>query len=156
MVVSRAANTTTMPAISPSAGVGAWLLLWQDDGPGLGADVRGRGVATDGAWWGWDLLVAQAVGVQGAPSLASNGINGYLAVWQDTRRGGGATPPADIYARWLDGEGRPAGAEWVLCRRAGDQCLPVVAHNSTDGSYLVVWQDAIGGSYDLYSGQVAP
>jgi len=99
---------------------------------------------------GPDFMVSLPLDHQADPSVAYNpDEDEYLVVWWDER--GSDT---DIYGQLFSASGIPQGDNFVVSNATGEQSYPVVAYNSTDHNYMVVWRDKRGGAeYDAY-GQV--
>jgi len=96
---------------------------------------------------------------QDHPAICSDGANGAVVVWQDTRNGG----VVNIYAQRIDAAGRPL---WTangirVCTPHGSnaaQRTPVIASDDAGGAY-VVWLDQRNASKngtDLYGQHIAP
>ncbi|WNG30379.1 hypothetical protein F0U62_44985 [Cystobacter fuscus] len=93
------------------------------------------------------IALSTAPGLQRAPAVAHDGTN-FLVVWQDQRNGN-----SDIYGTRVSGAGTvldPSGL--VISTAANEQLAPSVAHNGTN--FLVVWQDARSGVFDIYGTRV--
>jgi len=147
VLISRAASGQADAALACDGS--NYLAVWDDLRLSTGRDIRGLRFGPDGT-----LLDTSSIGIcaassdQTLPSAASGG-DGWLVVWQDAR--GTAN---DIYGARVSGAGAvldPAGIEISL--EAGAQECPAVASDGTD--YLVVWQDARSGSYDIYAARVS-
>src|SRR5581483_4310233 len=87
------------------------------------------------------------------PAMCSDGANGAIIAWQDTRNGG----TTNIYAQRLDYSGHPVwtmnGVRLAAPSTNAAQTNPIVASDGNGGAY-VVWQDARNSStsngIDLY------
>ncbi|OPX37365.1 MAG: hypothetical protein B1H11_06020, partial [Desulfobacteraceae bacterium 4484_190.1] len=75
--------------------------------------------------------------------------NKWLVVWEDWRNWN--TSGADIYGRFIDGDGSYCGNEFVICSQPGNQTVPTLAYRPS-GTVLVAWQDSRGttGSGFIY------
>lgn len=123
-------------ALSLLAVTAAVALSWSDLDPVTGA--------------GPDFMVSLPLDHQADPSVAYNPDGDqYLVVWWDSRGSN-----ANIYGQLFSSSGIPQDDNFVVSNAAGEQSYPVIAYNSTDHNYMVVWRDKRGGSdYDVY-GQV--
>jgi hypothetical protein len=100
---------------------------------------------------GGNFPVTEAAGVQGWPRIAYNSQdNTFLVVWQSQ-----TVPTADWNVCWrvLTGDGQ-AASEVVCLSRPADQQYPTVAYNSAHNEFVVVWQDYINGSWDVYGQRI--
>lgn len=136
-------NAATSQVPSAAAYNGTNLVaVWTDNRSGTSRDIWGarvnpaNGLPLDGG----GLPIATATADQTSAKVASGGTSS-LVVWQD-RRGGSF----DIYAALLAGDGSLTVSDLLVCANANDQTHPAVAYDTTNGVYLVVWSDAVGGS----------
>ena len=99
---------------------------------------------------GPDFMVSLPLNDQADPSVAYNSSDDqYLVAWWDDRGS-----DSDIYGQIFSASGIPQGNNFVVSNGADEQSDPLVAYNSTDNNYMVVWQDKRDGAeYDVY-GQV--
>ena len=84
-------------------------------------------------------------------NLAWSGT-GYAVVWTDDRT---AISP-DVYCTLLDADGRVGGTgeslhDIPICVAAGFQQDLVIAYSSGGGKYLIAWDDARSGHYQIFS-----
>ena len=121
-----------------------YLTLWQDDRNGssnfdiYGARITPQGTVLDPA----GLVISTAVTNQQYPALVF-GDTDYFAVWQDSRNGS-----INIYGTRISPTGRVWDAEGIILAPAGyNQNNPAVATNGMD--YFVVWQENLGGPFDI-------
>jgi hypothetical protein len=88
-------------------------------------------------------------GAQQRPAIAfDEGAHRHLIVWADTTAG-------DIYGRLIDDHGTPVGPHFPISLAAGTQLSPTVAAGSPGQGFLVVWQDARDGDWDVYGQRVS-
>ena len=100
---------------------------------------------------GPDFMISLPLDHQADPAVAYNpDYDEYLVVWWDDR---GAD--TDIYGQFVSASGISNGDNFTITVVPDEQSYPLVAYNSTDQEYMVVWRDKRGGSmdYDVY-GQV--
>ncbi|MEO0248066.1 MAG: hypothetical protein ABIN58_00715 [candidate division WOR-3 bacterium] len=84
---------------------------------------------------------------QWTPSVSALGGT-CLAAWTDYRNDPGQRENPDVYARLFTGSG-PRGNDFLIPTTAsGKEIYPSVA--ATGDSFLVVWQDNRGGTYQIY------
>lgn len=106
------------------------------------------------AQWRSDSVTNTAIikhkGSQDRPQIASDGKNGAIIVWEDTRQNSNG----DIYAQRLSSEGtllwRTGGVP--ICTSYYDQANPKIAADGNGGAWIV-WEDRRNGSMgiDLYA-----
>ena len=85
-----------------------------------------------------------ATGTQNDTAVAPDGAGGFVVVWQSPASAGD-TSGDGIFARRYDAAGAPVGPEFqVNTWTTGDQSLPAVVANGSQG-FIVVWQSN-GGS----------
>ena len=56
----------------------------------------------------------------------------------------------DLYGQFVNQNGTPFGAEFVISNAASSQDQASIAYNSTTNQYLVVWRDYRSGNGDIY------
>lgn len=132
-------------------GLGGAIAVWKDLRSGT-ADIYGQRVNGSGvAQWAADgVAVCAASGTQAGPAAVTDDGGGVVVTWADNR---GAT--WDVYAQRMSGAGTP---QWTadgvpLCVAAGDQLAPRLCRDGTSG-VIVAWQDARGGTSDIYARRV--
>ena len=148
--VSAATGAQSLPSASTDLGSAA-LVVWSDMRNGVDSDIYGARVDL-GSGTTLDSG-AIALGVAGkdqlAPSVASNGSQA-LVVWEDRRNGG-----FDIYGTLVDSTGAVVAASVAICNATGDQVMPAVTWDAADSQFVVLWQDARGGTAAIYGARVA-
>jgi len=148
--ISCAANNQSAPSVTYD-GSNA-LVAWTDLRSGSYTDIYSARVDSSGTVLDpWGIVISQEVCIQGAPALASDGINS-LAVWHDTRHGGSWA----IYGARISPAGAvidPSGI--ILSILPYNQYYPAAAFDGTN--YMVVWQDYRNGAdYNIYAARVSP
>jgi len=125
-------------------GDGIFLVAWSDFRRGLGGDIYGARIDTNGVVLdpgGFEISVLPTA-VQATPAVAFDGTNFFVA-WYDQR-----VPFGSIYGCRVSPEGTILDPEGVLISNSGE-CLSVsVAFDGTN--YLVVW----GTWEDIYGARV--
>lgn len=134
--MNRSILLATVSVLCLLAVTAAVALAWSDVDPTTGT--------------GPDFMASLPLDDQSEPAVAYNPDDDqYLVVWGDKR--GSYT---DIYGQILSYSGIPQRDNIVVSNAADDQSDPLVAYNSTDHNYMVVWRDQRNGTdYDVY-GQV--
>ncbi|MCP4538650.1 MAG: hypothetical protein GY832_16065 [Chloroflexi bacterium] len=100
---------------------------------------------------GPDFMISLPLDHQADPAVVYNpDYDEYLVVWWDNRG-----DDTDIYGQFVSASGISNQDNFTITVVADEQSYPLVAYNSTDQNYMVVWRDKRGGSldYDIY-GQV--
>jgi hypothetical protein len=146
--ISTAANDQRYPVLA--FGGTNFLAAWRDPRNGSGSDVYGARVTTGGTVLDPSgILIPTAANAQYCPASAFDGTN-YLVTWQDIRNG-----TLDIYGARVTPGGTvldPSG--FSISAAAHDQCCPALAFDGAN--YLVTWQDARNGTFDIYGARVTP
>jgi FlgD Ig-like domain len=149
-VISTAAgNKFNLEMVSDGAG-GA-IATWQDN-RGASADIYAQRVSVAGvALWAGDAAVCTDLAYQNYPTIDTDGANGAVISWEDSRPVSGS----DIYAQRIDASGV---AQWTtngvaLCTASGAQDRSSTATDGAGGA-IVVWQDRRSGDYDLYAQRI--
>ena len=62
----------------------------------------------------------------------------YFAIWDDSRTS--AATGVDVYGRWLDKTGQPAGDDFPICNEAGGQHYSELAYSPLMDRFLIVWR----------------
>jgi hypothetical protein len=146
------ANTQSYPTIA-SDGAGGAIVTWQDarNAGTTGTDIYVQRVNSSGApqWTTNGVLLCNATGNQGSPTIVSDGVGGAIVTWQDYRSGS----HYDIYAQRLNGSG---SAQWTsngvaVCAATNTQESPTIVTDGARGA-IITWQDFRNGSeYDVYA-----
>jgi FlgD Ig-like domain len=141
-----------------SDNAGGCIIAWQDSrGGGATSHVYAQRLNALGSslWTFNGVLVTNVTGDQIVPTLCSDGGNGAIITWYDSRNL--ATTGWDIYAQRISTGGI---AQWTangvpICTAAADQSLPQIAIDGTNGA-IIVWRDlrAGSGTYDLWAQRV--
>lgn len=147
VVVSSAVDDQQSPSIAFAAD--AALVVWEDWRNGTDSDIYGARVAPSGSVLDtMGIAISTGSGNQGYPSVASDGINRHLVVWQD-----GLSGLRDIRGARLDTAGIVLDSFGIaICSASDDQSSPCVAFDGTD--YIVVWQDGRPGLPDIFATKV--
>ena len=125
-----------------------YLIVWTE---GRFNDVYGRLVNADGSLSGSEFPISSAANHQVEPEIVYNpSSNQFLVVSYDDRL---VELDWDIYGQFVNSDGSLSGANFPISTAMDDQSRPVVAYNSADNQYLVVWQDErnTDTGYDVYA-----
>jgi len=119
-------------------GAGGAIIAWHDRRDFTNG-VFAQRISSDGAvmWTVNGVTVCSETGHQQNPSLASDGANGAIVVWQDAR-----TDANDIYAQRIDASG---AAVWTaggiaVCNASNTQIAPRIVPDGVGGA-IVSWSD---------------
>ncbi len=131
-------------SVAPRALVTAAVLF-------LGLTAAHGGLADDPA----DFVVAASDTAQANPAVAYDpGLERFFVVWSDDRNK--VSTGYDIYGRFVDSEGGPAGPDIAVSRAPKGQAFATMAVDTLNHRFLVVWtdwRDAQTADSDIY-GQV--
>ncbi len=129
-------------------GVGGAIFAWQDFRKNY-ADIYAQRIDGSGKilWDKYGVPVSTAIGHANFPVITSNGAEGAIIAWVDTRNGNN-----DIFAQQVDGNG---AVQWrengiPVCTSKGNQNLPVIASDNAGGA-LLAWWDVRTGESDVYA-----
>jgi hypothetical protein len=126
-----------------------WLVVWEDHRAGAtNYDIYGRRVDVDGNTLGDTFAIMNPSGFQSYPALASSSTSdGYLVVLPDLSIN-------NIVGQRVLTAGALMGPMLAISTPVDDQRQPVVAYNSIDDEYLVVWHDRRAGNLDIWGQRV--
>ncbi|MFA4949035.1 MAG: hypothetical protein WC674_11105, partial [Candidatus Krumholzibacteriia bacterium] len=140
-------------ALVVSDGAGGAIVAWMDQRSG-GTHIYAQRLDADGnaLWTANGVPVYTGAYWPSYINMTSDGHNGAIFAWNDTRTG-----VDKVYAQRIGGNG---SAVWTangvaVSSSTGTQYIPVIA---SDGSYgaFVVWSDSRSGNYDIYVNRVKP
>ncbi len=149
IAVCQATNSQWNVQIAPD-GVGSAYVVWQDRRAGTYDNIYAQVVNSTGfALWAADgIPLAGVAGVQYYPQIAADGKGGFVAVWQDNRKGA----DYDIYGQRVSKVGQLlwGATGQPICVASGHQYNPQIIAQYP--YYVAVWQDRRNGTdYDIYS-----
>ncbi len=84
-----------------------------------------------------NFIINPQGGASAADMAYNSSDNKYFLVWQET----GLGSESEVYARHIAADGSLDESQISLSSMGGNQSQPVVAYNSTNNDYLVVWYD---------------
>lgn len=147
-VLACGASGTQGAPEAVSDGAGGVIIVWQDFRRSY-ADIYAQRIDGGGnvLWDKWGVPVCSAQGHESFPVIVSNGAEGAIVVWIDTRNGNN-----DVFAQQLDGSGR---VQWLangisLCSAPGNQNYPVITTDGAGGA-IVAWWDMRSGDFNIYA-----
>ena len=141
------------PAIACSP-AGRCLAIWEDSREGS-RGIYGQWMV-NGELEDENFPLSTAISNQYDPAVAYNSSNDeYLVVWWDDRDY--VMSGYNIYGRRIasNGEESPESEDCPITTAPGDQQHPDVTYNSTNGEYLVVWQDLRHGNWDIFGRRIS-
>ncbi len=149
--ICTVANTQTDPCIIADGSGGA-IIAWEDLRGGVDYDIYAQRIDANGnvLWTADGLALADTTGIQGDPTIVSDGANGAIFAWRD-RRGA----DSDIYAQHLDGNGNAlwaAGGIPVCLYPFSQEASQITTDGS--GGAIIAWQDDRSGSDDIYARRI--
>ena len=135
-----------LPAIASDA-EGNLVIAWQDERNG-DYDIYAQRYDSTGTPLGANFKVSDDIGtaIQVGAAIAVDGSGNFIITWYDHRSNNW-----DIYAQRYDSSGNPLGANFKVNDDIfyDDQCYPAIAVYGS-GNFIITWQDARNGSYDIY------
>jgi hypothetical protein len=147
------------PAVAYCPGRNRFLVTWtrgnQYDFENGVADVYGQFV--DGGasvLEGNNFVIASDARNQFKSDVACDEVNDrFLVVWEDQRD---RAAQDDVYGQLMASDGTMLGANFLVAGTRHVERRPVVAANTTDGSYLVVWESVYDEGTRLFSQTIDP
>ncbi|MEW5739924.1 MAG: hypothetical protein AB1938_13410 [Myxococcota bacterium] len=145
--ISAAINSQRSPAVVAGP-ADTFAVLWDDDRSTLNApDIFGARVQGATVLDATGVLIDNAASTQVDPLLAFDGAQ-YFVAWQDARTGN-----ADIWGVRLSSTLGPTPPARLLSGAAPFQQAPAAAAGPT--ASLVVWQEFVGGDWDVRAARLA-
>jgi hypothetical protein len=134
-------------------GAGGAIIVWIDRRNATN-DIFIQRINSSGAaqWTANGVAACAAAGSQVLPIVASDGANGAIVAWQDSR-----TTPSNIYAQRVNAAGT---VQWtadgiVVCNAAQAQTAPQIASDGSGGA-IIAWTDHRNTvDDDIYAQRVA-
>ena len=128
------------------------LCVWDELGAPKSRVITGRFLGHDARPIGKELRFDwSGQGGDIDPELAPTGDGGFLLAW--TGRDG---PPRDIFARFYDAAGLPAGPPIGISSIRNEQDYCDVARLEDDQGYIIVWEDDLSGVDHSVARRIAP
>ena len=142
-------NHRLAPAVAYNPVLNEFLVVWEYEFSATDHDIYGQRVANDGTLIGAQIAIATPSDLDGHPAIAFNAADEeYLVVWE-RRVGSDEFAQHDVYGQRLSITGTPQGGAIAIATGLTDDSAPAVAHGSASNQYLLVWQEKIGGDYDI-------
>jgi len=129
-------------AFEPSAG--RYWVTWTDFGNGNTGNVRLQAFSTSGTA-ATGVITVNMAGANAYSSRVACGAGACVVVWTNLV----SNNIAQILARSFDSSGNPVASQVLLDDPAGFGDAPAIAFNSSDGNFLAVWEQNIGGWYHV-------
>jgi len=130
---------------------GGGIITWRDDRP-FKPGIYTQRVNTTGniLWLDDGVALCALTGEQVSAQIASDGIDGAIIIWTDSRSDEG-----DIYLQRLNGTG---DSQWTgdgvgICTAAGEQSCAIIVSDGANGA-IAAWHDLRSGNYDIYAQRV--
>ena len=131
---------------------GNFVVAWQSEIEGSGDDIRARRFDVRGVALGEEFPVnAVTKGNQNAPSLAMDSKGDFVIVWQTL-----VTNRYLIRARCFDARGVPKSDELAVDARPRETHNAPAVAMARDGRFVVAWESAIQGSYEIRARRFDP
>ncbi len=154
VVICNATNHQDNPSII-SDGAGGAIITWEDLREGLGNfDIYAQRINSDGVtqWTPNGTVICNATQAQNDPRLCTDGNNGAIITWRDTRT---SYPVSDIFAQRINSTGY---IEWtlngvVISNENGYQTHVEICSDVIGGAILT-WSDSRDGNEHIYAQRV--
>lgn len=137
--------------IAVDDGTGGVIVAWQDFRRSY-ADIYAQRVDGGGnvLWEKSGAAVCTALGHESFQVIVSNGAEGAIVAWVDTRNGNN-----DVFAQQIDGNGI---VHWLdngipVCTASGNQNYPVIASDGA-GGIILAWWDMRSGEFNIYAQRI--
>lgn len=147
VLVCGASDAQSAP-VAVEDGAGGGIVVWQDFRRSF-ADIYGQRIDGSGnlLWERTGVPVCMALGHESYQVIVSNGAEGAIVAWIDTRNGNN-----DIFAQQVDGNG---AVHWLengipVCVAPDNQTYPAIASDGSGGAFLS-WWDKRKGDFDIYA-----
>jgi len=122
-----------------------YLVVWGDTR--AGSNVYGQRLNATAGLIGGDFAISAAANSEVGPAVEySTSSSEYLAVWWRYYD----ASDWDIYGGRVSATGGPVGGRFGISTANEVQRQPDLAYNTSNGQFLIVWQDFRAGSYDIY------
>lgn len=116
-----------------------YLVVWEDQRNAPDDTIYAQMINANGSMSGSEFTISTASNEQSNPDIAYNSSsNQFLVVFDDDRL---VAYDHDIYGKLVNADGSMSGADFAISTPSAKQLLPVVAYNSTNNQFLVVWWD---------------
>ncbi len=141
--VSKAQNEQTYPALASDGNGGAYV-TWRDNrgSSQSNMNIYAQGINSNGILKGSEIIVCTSVENQINPVITSDGNNGAILVWQDSRNQSNGTNGDDLYAQRINANG---STQWIadgvpICEAARMQ-YSLTLETDGSGGALIAWLD---------------
>lgn len=141
----------THPDVAYVASQDGYLVVWQDGRNTDSERIYAQNLSGEGALVSSEIAVATS-GENYAPRLACDSVGDACLIVYQSR-----IPISDTYqllGQMLTGGGHLSGSVFAIGLYTGTQSTFTVAANTTEGGYLVAWNDAMDGDYDVFAQRV--
>ena len=152
VAICTATNTQDYPQLV-SDGSGGAITTWRDVRNGSTFDIYAQRVNSSGVvQWATDgVAMCTAAYDQTSPQLTSDGADGAIITWEDTRN----SWISDIYAQRVNSSGV---AQWAtngvgICTASSYQRSPELTSDGSGGA-IITWRDERGSTWDIYAQRV--
>jgi len=150
-------DTTTGNQDSPtltSDGSGGAIITWHDYRNGTDYDIYAQRVTSAGSveWTTNGVAVCTATKYKYGPMIVSDGYEGAIITWFDSRNG----TDYDIYAQRINSSGT---VQWTtngvpIDTTTGNQDYPTLTSDGSGGAIITWYDHRSGTSYDIYAQHV--
>jgi subtilisin family serine protease len=139
------------PDVAYNSGQDEYLVVWEDARDAGNHRIYGQRLSGEGALLGSEIPIAVS-GDNHTPRLACDPVGGAcLVVYRPQEPVNGAYA---LVGQMLSADGVMSGTPFTIGTYTGTQSSFAVVANTTQGGYLVAWNDASDGDYDVYAQRV--
>jgi len=153
VLICNTANGPYLLVSMVSDGAGGAILSWYDNRNG-NDDIYAQRVNASGVpqWPANGVAICTDANSQVRPAIASDGANGAIIAWEDSRN---VISGTDLYAQRINGLGV---RQWPLngvplCTAIGTQATPRLISSSA-GSAIAAWDDHRSGTNDVFAQRI--
>lgn len=139
LIISTADDWQRDPKAAYDPITDKYLVVWEDLRIDSDDEIYAQLVNADGSMAGSEFTVSSATNDQSNPEIVYNSSSSqFLVVFDDDRL---VESDVDIYGKLVNADGSMSGTDFPISTPSENQLIPVVAYNSTNNQFLVVWWD---------------
>lgn len=149
VAISTAIGDNYNPSLVSDGNGGAIITFMDNRNVNNNGDIYAQSINSLGIvqWTINGIVICGNTAQNEFPKIVSDGSNGAIITWQDTRNGG-----FDVYAQRINSSGIN---QWTnngiaICTAAGGQSYPSIISNNNGGA-IITWTDLRNSASDIYA-----